>query len=134
MSVRIDHDKILFDCTVDGIRGLKDGTISLTLHTQEVNAEGGGALFAMNQRYLHCCLKFKEENFTEEDMDSLEDFNPEKYDIPKDISPSKRLRDKIFIRWMKLGKPGGDFNIYYINRIDKYLNHEQEFIDSIDKQ
>jgi hypothetical protein len=33
MSLKIDHDKIIFDATVDGVRALKDGSLSVTIHT-----------------------------------------------------------------------------------------------------
>lgn len=130
MSVRIDHDKIIFDCTVEGIRGLKDGTISLTLHTQEMSADGAGVLFAMNQKYLYVVLKPADE-INPNDIDGLEDFQPDKFDIPKDKSPSKRLRDIIFIRWDKQGRPGGDFDVYYKNRIEKYIAHERTVINTL---
>jgi len=135
MSLRIDHDKIIFDCTIDGVRALKDGTISVNIHTQEMNADGAGILFAMNQKYLYAVLKpfVKDDSeINPEDVEALEEFKGDKYDIPKDKSPAKRLRDIVFIKWKKLGSPGQDFDLYYKQRIEKYIEHEKDLINKID--
>lgn len=126
-------DKLFFEAIVQSVRTLKDRSASITLHTQEIARGQGSLLLDLNQCFVKVIIAEVDDEVTKDDLEDLEDFKPDKFDIPKDKSPSKRLRDTLFIKWVKLGKPGGESNYdaWYIQRIEEYILHEKKQIDKL---
>ncbi len=126
------NGKLLFEAVIHSVRSLTDRSLSITLHTQEVPKGQGGLLIDLNQQFVAVMIKPHDEGLDQEDWDDLEDFNPDKFDISKDKSPSKLLRNTLFIRWKLAGKPGGDFDFWYVSRINRYIEHEKVIIKRLD--
>ena len=105
---------------IDSLRTLKDGSVKITIETQELRAEDAAILFSY--RNTLGWLLFKETEFSREDIISVPDVVPE---FASDKTPSKRLRAVLFVMWEQLGKPG-EFDSWYKGKMDKIIQHFKE--------
>ena len=111
---------------ISKIETLKDRTCKVTIQSQEVDANTAGELFILQNTMGY--MSFKVEPFSDEDTQKLEslktdyDFNPEK-------SPSKRMRNVLFRVWEKDNENYDDFNLFYIHKMEKVINHFKSKLD-----
>lgn len=109
--------KFQIEAVLDGMRPLKDGSMSLTFHTNEVSKDQKVVLMDFYNSFgwlLFAANAFQE---NEAPKDSA------KRDVGK--SPSERLRSVIFVRWKQLGGHG-DFEAYYRQRMEQHIDHEKQ--------
>jgi len=97
---------------LDGLSPLKDGSMSVRFHTQELTDAEKLTLLNFHQKFGY--LLFAENQFDDKDIP--------KEDASDDTKkPSQRLRSVIFVFWKQQGSIG-DF--------DQFYNKKMEFIIS----
>jgi len=104
--------------TFDAYSSRADGSMGLRFSTQELNAAH------LEEIHSHARL-YGWLLFSENDIQSG--------DIPKEEAtesktPSKRLRDVLFVKWTQLGKPG-DFEGWYRASMEKFIEHVKSGLD-----
>jgi len=100
-------------------RDLVDGSANLTFETPELSDED--LLIIRKFRNLAGWLLFSENEIQEKDIP--------KEQAEKDTkTPSRRLRDVLFIYWKQLGEPE-TFDIWYSKVMEKYINAVKEKLD-----
>ena len=110
---------ILLPAYVEGVKTRKDKTVAVTLSTQELTPEKAGQLFGANGHLVTVYLSVKEIEITDgqkEIIDSIEAPAPNK-------SPSQRLRAVLLIGWEQSNEGYTDFNLYYIHKMEKIIDH-----------
>jgi hypothetical protein len=102
---------------LSGIRSLKDSTISLSFHLQEMSSEDAGRLFSLSNKYVKIYLTT--DNVTDVAI-KLVDEQP--IDI-ESKSPSKRMRDIFFRLWEQDKSGYEDFELFYRWRMNQLCEH-----------
>jgi hypothetical protein len=103
--------------TVEGISTLKDGGLSVRLHTQELNDSETSELLKLNGKFGWFLIK--ETNIQEDDIGGLED-------IRKDLggkSPSQRLRSVLYVMYKEKGDTSLSFEQYYGQKMEQFINY-----------
>lgn len=118
---------ILLDGQITRISSLKDKSLSITLHSQEIEKGRAGILMDLNQEHVAIMIKPYAKEFSLEEVNEIAEFNPERFDMSKDKSPSKRLRNVIWKRWQAEGCEG-DSELYYIKTMEGLINGQKEFL------
>lgn len=118
---------VLFDAQVTGVRTLRDKSASITFHLQEIEKGKGSIIMDLNQEHIAAMIKPFTGEFSMEEVKEIVDFNPERFDISKDKSPSKRLRNTIWKRWQAEGSKG-DPELFYINTMENLISMQKEFL------
>lgn len=105
--------KIQIPAIVEGISALKDGGVSIRLHTNEMTPAEKTVLLEFHQKFGY--FLFKESPFQESDLPK---------DTPqRDIkSPSARLRAVFFILW-KQNDQSKPFQEFYGREMEKLIEH-----------
>lgn len=80
---------------IGSIKTLKDGSVSLTVHTPEVNANQAAELFGLRNKVAFCYLSPREVSANEKAiLDSL--------DVElKGKTPGQRLRNVLYVYWQQ---------------------------------
>lgn len=125
--LREDSGYVLLDAQIIGVRTLKDKSASITLHLQEIPKGRGSILMDLNQEHVAVMIKPFSDEFSLEEVNAITEFNPERYDISKDKSPSKRLRNVIWKRWQAEGS-NGDAELFYIKIMESLISNQKEFL------
>ena len=107
---------------IDSLRTLKDGSVKITIETQELRAEDAAILFSY--RNTMGWMLFKETEFSREDIISVPDVVPE---FASDKTPSKRLRAVLFVTWEQSGKVG-DFDTFYKSKMERIIQQFKEHL------
>lgn len=114
-------DFILLEAQLDNIATRADGTLKVTLGTQELPPEMSAKLFALHRQHAHVLI-------------SPHGIGKDQIDIVKDMavvtpkptvrgkSPSQRMRNVFFVYWEQNGSKG-DFDDFYEEEMDKVINH-----------
>lgn len=108
--------KVQVAATVDGVSTLKDGGLSVRLHTQELNESEMTTM--LQQRGKFGWFLFAEQAFNEDELELAE--------IRKDTggkTPSQRLRGVLYIAYQQSGQLDKTFEQFYSERIERYINH-----------
>ncbi len=105
------------EAIVSGLRSLKDGTLSVTLQTQEMKAEQAGAMFSFSNQFIKFVLT--DENVTEFQIKELS----EKVITSgkKTKTKGQRLRAVIYRTWEQEGGDM-DFDMYYNTAMEKIID------------
>ena len=107
---------ILISCIVDKITTLKDRSCKITLDTQELKPSLAGELFTLMNSLATVYISPAEVSSREiAQIDSIEPEMPGK-------SPSKRMRDVLFILWKQDSLGYRLFDDYYRNRMEDFIN------------
>lgn len=93
---------------LEGVSTLKDGSISVRFHTQELSPEQKVQFMEYLQKFGWMLFKEAETPFVE---DEIPDYDPKQYDEIK--SPSQRLKAVIFVKSQQDGVSKKDFNEFY---------------------
>ncbi len=99
-------------------RQLKDGVVKFAVVCNEMPAEKLAELFALKNSFVYIAVK--PENFLATELAGLEEIKADS-DVGK--TPSKRLRNSLYVLWKSEGETGGNFEIWYINYMEKIINH-----------
>ena len=102
----------------EGIRSLADGTLRVTIDTQELDEAAAGELFAKRRKAGFLLF-----------LENGEKVDPDSIDIPEsapefrgDKTPSQRLRGVLYRLWQQLGSKG-NFQDFYVGKMEEIANH-----------
>lgn len=110
---------ITLPAQIDSIRSLKDGSVKVTLETQELTPSAAGDLFSLQGKF--CYVAFKLEHFRREEIDALESLKADYQETGK--TPSQRLRNILHV-WFKQEPQGFDsFTLFYEHHLEKLCDH-----------
>ena len=102
---------------ISSIRSLKDGSVSVCVETQELSPSKAGELFSLRKKVALLYLSPKEV-VTQKEMDQINAMNA---DLPGGKTPSKRMHNVLFILWKQDSEGYKDFNLYYLNKMEKFI-------------
>jgi len=105
-------NKFSVAATLEGVRALKEGGLSLSFHSQELSKEEMVSVMQFYQSFGY--LLFSPEQLGEEDIPK------EKLSPDEEKSPSKRLRSILFIIWKQQGGEG-DFEAFYRKKMEAII-------------
>ena len=108
-----------------GFQSLKDGTLKITIETNELNPEQ--KLGVLNLINKFCWTGFKEEPIRNEEKKLIDDLEADFEDNTK--SQSKRLRGVLYILFMQDNEGFTDFKDYYYSKTEKLIEHFKGKID-----
>lgn len=112
---------IQFASSIDSVRPLKDGTMSLIFHTQELGDEE--KLVILNLLGKFGWLLFKEDSKGFDDSDVPR----EDSGYGENKSPSQRLRAVIYVYWEQNKKEAfPDFEVYYRRQMEALIGQYKE--------
>jgi hypothetical protein len=110
-------DGLLLPIVVTSIRTRVDGSISVTIDTNELSPSKAGELFSLRGKIAVMYLSPKDV-VTQKEMDQVNQVNA---DAPGGKTPSKRMYNVLFILWKQDNEGYKDFNLYYIARMEKFI-------------
>lgn len=119
--------KILIPSTIEKITTLQDKSIKLSILTQELTPSQMFEVFKLYGKYGWFAFAEESEELVDVKVPEL----PKREEDAK--SPSERLRGVIYVLFEKMGKPGNNFEFFYLNtmndicdllkkKIEKYEN------------
>ena len=112
------------EATVTGLRSLKDGTLSVTLQTQELKAEQAGAMFSFTNKFIKFVLT--DENVSDLQIKELSEKVVTSGNTKK--TKGQRLRAVVYRTWEQ---DGGDldFDTYYDRTMEKIIDLMKQRLD-----
>ena len=105
---------ILFQATVRKVSTLVDGSLTIQLETPELGNEEAAKLLSLRKIQGLCYISPKQK-IDGAIMDTIDGQQPE---ITGGKSPSKRLRDCLFVWWRQDPQGYEDFELFYIRQMD----------------
>lgn len=109
---------ILIPVIIESVATRKDNTISIKLACNELSPTDIGVIMSMHNKYAYTAIK--PENFTKTELDMIQNL---KVDESIGKSPSQRLRGVIYRAWEQDNEGFKEFESYYINKMDKMIEH-----------
>lgn len=113
---------IVINAILESFRSLKDKTIKISFETQEPTAEQMQEIAMNNQKYGY--LVFSGNQLSDEQLLEIEKSKNDLYDSSK--TPSKRLRNVLYIWWQKDNKGYKEFNDYYLYQMERIINNVKD--------
>ena len=106
----------LIPVVVGSIRSLKDGSVSVTVETQELSPGKAGELFALRNKMCYAYFSAKQiENSEKKIIDSLD---PEL----KGKTPGQRLRNVLYRLWEQQPEGYADSESHYKAKMELIIN------------
>ena len=110
---------LLTGAIMESYRSLKDKTIKITFETNELTPEQLTQIALHNQKFGF--LAFKEDAFKEDEKSFINDLESSYEDKGK--TPSKRLRNVLFVMFKQDNKGYDNFSDFYNYRMEQFINH-----------
>lgn len=110
---------LLIGAIMESYRSLKDKTIKVTFETQEPTPEMLTQIALHNQKFGF--LAFKEDAFKEDEKTVLMELESSYEDNGK--TPSKRLRDVLFVMYKQDDKGYDTFSKFYDYYMEQFIKH-----------
>lgn len=110
---------IVIPAILTSYKSLKDRTLVLQFETNEPTPEQLVNI-ALSVQYAGF-LAFNKDAFKTEQLQIIHDTKAE-YDDPTK-TPSKRLKNVLFIAWKQKNEGYNDFNDYYNSKMEKFIEH-----------
>lgn len=101
---------------VGGVSTMRDGTLKVTLHAQEMESENAGKLVAMNNQ--HCVFVLSGNELSKDQMKAIKDVDVAPIEGKK---PSQRLRATLRVAWEKNPQGFNDSESYYQWRMEQFI-------------
>lgn len=116
--------KIILACTVESISTRQDGTIKVSLGTQEIDSTQAASIFSLRGKFCKTLL-------TDSNIQPLEEKLIEETKIQdgkKIKTQSQRLRAVLFRCW-EAGGQIGEFDQFYNSETEKIIEHYKKKLD-----
>lgn len=110
---------IILPAYLNGFSSKTDGSASLRFSTQEIPPEVFAELSKNLNNFGHLLFKENEIDLNDVPKEDIDD---------KDKTPSKRLRNTLFVLWKQKGSKG-DFEVYYREMVEKYITRIKAELD-----
>jgi hypothetical protein len=108
---------LLLPVQIENITTRKDRTIKITIGTQELAPAAAGDLFQYLNKIAVCYLS--PEGVSQEEIDMVDKIHPEF----EGKSQSQRIRNVLYKLYEQSNEGFKDFNSYYQNKTEKYIEH-----------
>lgn len=106
---------VLLGSIIERLTSLKDGSIKLTLETQEMTPAKSAELFALRGQLATVYISPAEITTRElEQVDALEPELPGK-------RPSQRMRNVLYLLWKQNAEGFKEFDAYYLSKMEAYI-------------
>lgn len=106
---------ILLSTILDRISTLKDGSLKITLESQELNSAEMAVLFELRNKQVYTA--FKETPIKADELDVKEPLT----EFKNQKSQSERIRSVLYIYWTK-NKPTKEFDTFYKQKTEEFIN------------
>ena len=106
----------LIPVVIGGIRSLKDGSVAVTIETQEISPGKAGELFALRNKV--CYVYFSERQIELPERKMIDALEPEM----QGKSHSLRLRNVLFRVWEQNPEGYGDSDSHYRAKMEQIIN------------
>lgn len=117
---------VVLNCQIETIQSRKDNTLKIVIGTQELTE--GGKLFPLQNKL--CTIGIApNESLTEQDIELLQASKIKLEDVPNGKTPSQRMRNVLFVLWQQNNGGYEDFNLFYLNRMDKLIDQIKSKLD-----
>lgn len=110
-------DGLIIPVIVSSIRSLKDGSVSVAVETNELNPAKAGELFSLRKKVAMMYLSPKDV-VSQKELDQIDALQAE---MPQGKTPSKRMRDVLWILWKQDNESYKDFPMYYEVKMNNYI-------------
>jgi len=117
---------VVFEGGVNKVATLSDGSVSINIHTQELNDDTMTRIFALRKK--PGMVLISSEEVTQEEADEVEKFTINN-DIGKTKSSSQRLRAVLYRVW-ESGDQRIDFTIWYEANMERIIDKYKSKIDA----
>lgn len=109
-------DGILLPIIVTSIRSKVDGSIGITVETNELSPTKAGELFSVRGKTAVMYLSPKDV-VTQKEMDQVNAINGE----TPGKTPSQRMRNVLYLLWKQDNEGYKDFPMYYASRMERFI-------------
>lgn len=116
--------KIIVSGILEKLSTLNDGSVKLSICTQEMDATNGAQIFGLRGKYLKVLLS--DNNITEPEEILIDEAKVQ--DGRKIKTKSQQLRAVLF-RFHEQTKPGVDFDQFYNEKMDGLIEHFKGKLD-----
>ncbi len=116
---------VVFEAGINKVATLSDGSLSINLHTQELDDDTMTRIFKL-RKLPGMCLLSTDDKISQEEIDLVENFTTD-YEI-NTKSQSQRLRAVLYRVW-ESGDQKIDFRIFYENNLDRIINKYKALLE-----
>ena len=116
---------VLIQAQIENVATRNDGTIKLTLGTQELNKETFGELFDLKKNIANVYISANQ--IMSEAMAEIDNVSIDALDSIK--SPAQRLRALLFLNHKKNNEGFRSFDLYYSSKYETLINHQKSKLD-----
>ena len=110
-------DGLLIPVIVESIKSLKDGSVSVNIHTQELSPGKAAELFAL--RNMVCYSYFSSRQIENSEKSIINSMEPEL----KGKTPGQRLRAVMYLKYKQDAEGYKDSDSYYIGKMEAIIEH-----------
>lgn len=118
--------KLVLELTVESLSTRVDGSVKVSLASQELDPSQAAALFTLRNKLVKVL-------FSDSGISPMEEklIDEEKIvDGRKVKTKSQRLRATLYRVWENEGEPGGDFQKYYDQKMEQLIEHFKSKLNS----
>lgn len=105
----------LLPAIIEKISTLKDGSVSLTIYTQELSPQKAAELFGLRGKLATVYLS--PADITSKELQLVDSIEP---DLPGK-SPSQRMRNVLYVIWKQEPEGFKEFPQYYESKMNAYI-------------
>ena len=109
---------VVFEGGVNKVSTLADGSLSINIHTQELNDETMTRIF--NLRKTPGMVLISPDNITKAEIEAVNEYTST-YEVSNNKTPSQRLRAVLYRVWEQ-GNQDFDFPIWYESQMERIIN------------
>jgi len=110
---------------IEKVETRSDRTVKVVLATNELTPHRASEVFGLLQKF--CYIAFKVDDFKSDETELLESLESDYEDKGK--TQGQRIRSVLFVLWKQDNEGFKEFNDYYKNKTEKYINHLKGKID-----
>ena len=118
-------NKIIIPALCTASRRLADKSINVMFNTPEPSREIFNALDSFHQVFGF--LMFKDSEIQNEEISTFDELEADLMD--KEKTPSKRLRNSLFVCWQRKDEGFEKFDDYYRFKMEKFITHVKSKIE-----
>ena len=107
----------LLPAIIEKISTLKDGSVSLTIYTQELSPQKAAELFTLRGKLATVYLS--PSDISSKELSLVDTIEP---DLPGGKTPSQRMRNVLWILFKQDSEGHKDFPTYYQSKMDSYID------------
>lgn len=117
-------DGVLFKASVKKVSTLVDGSLTILLETPEMSDEQAAQLLSLRkiEGLAYVSPKKRIDGAIMDTIDGTE------IEMTGGKSPSKRLRDRLFVYWKQNNHGYNDFEMFYVHELDAF---GQTYLDKL---